>query len=233
MSSAVLRNFRKELVLPVKDILNSCLKSKIVETQHVRPIGQTPVLLNIFLKVHLAKCVSNLDRNQFGYKENVSPADAVNLVINSAVNFLDQQHSAARILLLDYSSAFNTVCRQNILDTITENRHAPGWLLEILLSYLDVRFQYTQVGKIKSNTLCCGTGVVQGAVLSPFLFTLVTDNLRSNSKKLEIVKFADDTALVAHVTNKDDVLKYYNEVNTVSRWSKHRSLTINAKKKRK
>ncbi|CAM1331642.1 Uncharacterised protein r2_g4055 [Pycnogonum litorale] len=31
-------------------------------------------------------------------------------------------------------------------------------------------------------------------------------------------------------TNKDDVLKYYNEVNTVSSWSKHRSLTINAKK---
>ncbi|CAM1313352.1 Uncharacterised protein r2_g2385 [Pycnogonum litorale] len=165
VSGSILRNYRHLLVNPIKNILNQCLElhsipdswkmikitpipkvnvNTITDPKQVRPIGQTPTMLKVleyYLKNNLSICITNLDQNQFGYRNKVSNVDAINFVTNTVVNYLDEKHSAARILLLDYSSAFNTINRQEILNIIGTKYDTPFWLLKIMTSYLEERCQ--------------------------------------------------------------------------------------------
>ncbi|CAM1308274.1 Uncharacterised protein r2_g1816 [Pycnogonum litorale] len=190
LSSALLRKFRYELVQPIREILNTCLKLQCIpkcwkkikilpipkvskatinEPRHYRPVGQTPSLLKLLeycIKQKLESSVTNLDPHQYAYKRNKSMLNALDLVINSITGILDGKHRVARVLLLDYSSAFNTISRQNILNILC-NYQVPYWLMNLLVSYMGERQQYTQIGKVKSSEITCKTGVVQGAVLPP------------------------------------------------------------------
>ncbi|KAG1682546.1 RNA-directed DNA polymerase from mobile element jockey [Nymphon striatum] len=206
LTSQTLKIFKHQLHNPVRFILNKCLclgkipqswkKVKIIpipkggrktikEVADARPIGLTSSFLKLlehYLKQFVNVLVSDqLDSNQFAYKEHRGTQDAIALLINQTQCFLDEKDTIVRILFLDFSSAFNTVSRQELLDIIKNRFLAPNWLINILLSYLDERIQYVSFGKDKSKEVGCRAGVIQGAVLSPLFFTLVTDSLTSNS----------------------------------------------------
>ncbi|KAG1673585.1 Anoctamin-7 [Nymphon striatum] len=227
LTSQTLKIFKHQLHNPVRFILNKCLclgkipqswkKVKIIpipkggrktikEVADARPIGLTSSFLKLlehYLKQFVNVLVSDqLDSNQFAYKEHRGTQDAIALLINQTQCFLDEKDTIVRILFLDFSSAFNTVSRQELLDIIKNRFLAPNWLINILLSYLDERIQYVSFGKDKSKEVGCRAGVIQGAVLSPLFFTLVTDSLTSNSNynNCNVIKYADDTAIIAKMT---------------------------------
>ncbi|KAK3519479.1 hypothetical protein QTP70_031480 [Hemibagrus guttatus] len=50
-----------------------------------------------------------LDPLQFAYRANRSVDDAVNMALHFILQHLDSQGSYARILFVDFSSAFNTI----------------------------------------------------------------------------------------------------------------------------
>ncbi|CAM1302680.1 Uncharacterised protein r2_g1269 [Pycnogonum litorale] len=256
ISSKILRDYKLELLSPVRSILNDCIQKgyipeiwktiqitpipkgkfhRITELNQARPVGQTSALLKIleyFIKQQLETHVmnNNLDRYQFAYKQNVSTSDAVGVLISNAIMNLEQNHTISRILFLDYSSAFNTVNRQEILDLLSQKYNTPEWMLRMLLSYFDKRKQFVKVKNVKSLEIPCRTGVVQGAVLSPFFFTLITDGLRSNFDNCKIIKFADDTAVVAKVSNRDSLHEYFNLVKNIYLWSVEHHLILNTTK---
>lgn len=255
MACKTLRTFRNELKNPVGKILNGCLSErripkswtkikitpepkgntqKVSEPKQVRPIGQTPALLKVLeykLLMELKSCrTEDLDKQQFAYKTGVSTADALEFVIEQIVQGLAEEHTVVRVLYLDYSSAFNTISRQEILDLIADKLQASPWLVEIMFSYLQERQQYVTLLKEKSNEKSCCRGVIQGAVLSPFLFTLITDDLRSKWKKINYVKFSDDTCVIAKIQDNEDFEMYQNAVNEVEDWSNIHSLSLNPPK---
>ncbi|KAM9848914.1 neurocan core protein [Aulostomus maculatus] len=57
------------------------------------------------------------------------------------------------------------------------------------------------VHRLLSNLEITLTGAPQGAVLSPFLFTLNTSDFRHNMDRCHLQKFSDDTAIVGRVTD--------------------------------
>lgn len=255
LSSMVLRNFSTELLLPIKSILNECIKhgkipsswkdvkiTPIVKGKHkvitdpkqMRPIGQTPSMLKVleyFMAEEINHITANrLDKYQFAYKNNVSTSDAICLVTDLANRCIDDNHTIARILFLDYSSAFNTVNRQEILDILANKFDAQKWLITLMLSYLDERTQYVWYKNQKSDSVVCKTGVIQGAVLSPILFTLITDSLRSKFNNTSIIKFADDTAIVSIIKNEYDLKCYHKTIEHVELFSNHHNLILNATK---
>ena len=54
---------------------------------------------------------------------------------------------------------------------------------------------YVRLIGVLLSVICTNTGVPQGTVLAPFLFSLYTADCRSTDESCPLVKFADDTEL--------------------------------------
>ena len=69
------------------------------------------------------------------------------------------------------------------------------------------------------------TGVSQGTVLAPLLFSLYTSNSRSSNESCSTVNFADDAVLIRLISD-DDSSKYVNEINTFATYCKTNFLEL-------
>jgi hypothetical protein len=93
------------------------------------------------------------------------------------------------MLLIDYSSAFNTTVpskRNNKLRTLRLNTSLCNWILDFLTGHPQV----VRVGNTTSATLILTTGATQGCVLSPFLYALYTQNHTARHDS-NTIKFSD------------------------------------------
>ncbi|XP_051785268.1 uncharacterized protein LOC127528439 [Erpetoichthys calabaricus] len=99
----------------------SCLKSSVIVAKKqtipslndYRPVALTPVVMKCFKKLirnHIMSFIPPmLDPHQFAYRANRSTEDAVATVLHAVLSHLEQQGSYARLLFIDFSSAFNTI----------------------------------------------------------------------------------------------------------------------------
>ncbi|TWW79817.1 hypothetical protein D4764_10G0008470 [Takifugu flavidus] len=75
----------------------------------------------------------------------------------------------------------------------------------------------------------CSTGVPQGTVLAPFLFTLYTADFSYSTSSCHLQKFSDDSAAVGSITDGDDT-EYRGLIQDFVDWSLWNNLQINAGK---
>lgn len=69
-------------------------------------------------------------------------------------------------------------------------------LVSWIVDYLTLGPQFSRLYDCVSESMECSVGPLQGTVLSPYLFTLCTSDLRYNSTTCHLQKFLDDTAFV-------------------------------------
>ncbi|TWW53004.1 putative RNA-directed DNA polymerase from transposon X-element [Takifugu flavidus] len=225
VSPSTLRHRAEELTPVFTDIFNSSLEScqvpACLKTSTIVPVPKKPWItgLNDYRPVALTSVVMKslerlilphlksittplLDPLQFAYRANRSVDDAVNLALHSILQHLDSPGTYARILFVDFSSAFNTI--------------RPA-LLQDKLSQLSV------------PASLCSTGSPQGCVLSPLLFSLYTNCCTSSHQSVKLIKFADDTTLIGLISNGDETA-YRREVARLVSWCGHNNLQLNAQK---
>ncbi|KAI5618697.1 gastrula zinc finger protein XlCGF28.1-like [Silurus asotus] len=85
------------------------------------------------------------------------------------------------------------------------------------MDFLTNRPQQVRSGSICSNTITLNTGVPQGCVLSPFLYSLFTSDYRPVNGSNSIIKFADDTTVIGLITNNDETA-YREEIQHLVTW---------------
>src|ERR1700729_1518522 len=91
--------------------------------------------------------------------------------------------------------------------------------------------QYVQIENIKSEDITINVGCPHGCVLSPVLYTMYTDDCRSNDMSVPLIKFADDCTLQGLIfTSKES---YRRVVLDFSCWCKNNHLHLNTHKKKK
>lgn len=87
-----------------------------------RPVALTPVLMKSFLQLvmqHLKSCLpANLDPLQFAYKANRSTEDALTTTLHSILSHLEGRNTYARVLFIDFSSAFNAIIPQQLVERL-------------------------------------------------------------------------------------------------------------------
>ena len=85
---------------------------------------------------------------------------------------LELQGTYAQLLLVDYSSAFNTILTSR-LSSKTSYLGVPLNLCVWINNFLTDRPQAVRMGPHLSPTLTLSTGAPQGSVLSPLLYSLL------------------------------------------------------------
>ena len=92
------------------------------------------------------------------------------------------------------------------------------------------RPQYVFFNENSSNVLVTNTGAPQGCVISPVLFTLYTNDCRCEFASINpILKFADDTAIIGLINNKNEI-SYRSEVSKFFQWCNTNYLQLNVNK---
>ncbi|KAK3559123.1 hypothetical protein QTP86_005037 [Hemibagrus guttatus] len=132
------------------------------------------------------------------------------------------------MLFKDFSSAFNTIIPQYLIEKLSllgTNTCLRNWILD----FLTLRAQLVQIGNSTSSTTTLNTGAPQGCVLSPLLFTLLNHDYAAMHSSNHIIKFADDTTVVGLIS-KNDESAYREEVQHLTAWCKANNLSLNVEK---
>ena len=163
-----------------------------------------------------------LDRFQFAYSRFVE--DAVSLEWFYVLQHLDSPDTYAKILFVDYSSAFNTIIPSKLFEK-TQNVGVPQsmclWILD--------NFIVAKIGGNLSSSLNLSTGTPQGCVLSSMLYFLFTYDCVSCHESTEILKFADDTSVQGLITTADES-EYRDQLNKLISSCSEKNLELNVNK---
>ena len=73
------------------------------------------------------------------------------------------------------------------------------------------------------------SGVPQGSVLGPVLFTLFVNDLDENLTNI-LLKFADDSKMVGRVKTEDDVMSIRNDLMKIAKWCNDWCMLLNIEK---
>ncbi len=94
-------------------------------------------------------------------------------VLHTALSHLELQGNYARLLFVDFSSAFNTILPNMLVSKLSDLGISHSVCLWIK-DFLTDRSQSVRVGSHISSALSLSTGSPRGCVLSPLLYTLYT-----------------------------------------------------------
>ncbi|KAK3533343.1 hypothetical protein QTP70_017177, partial [Hemibagrus guttatus] len=126
-----------------------------------------------------------------------------NMALHFILQHLDSPGSYARILFVDFSSAFNTIVPALLRDKLFQ-LNVPDSMCSWLTDFLTDRRQFVRLGTHVSDLQHISTGSPQGCVLSPLLFSLYTNGCTSGHQSVKLLKFADDTTLIGLISDGDE-----------------------------
>ncbi len=226
-TSVVPTSFKKSIIIPVpKNNKPSCLND-------YRPVALTSIVMKVFerlVKSHISSSIpATLDPLQFAYRSNRSTDDAISHILHSSLTHIDSSNgNYARLLFIDYSSAFNTIVPIKLTNKLTGlglNTSLCDWIQDFLTG----RPQVVKVGQFTSNSITLNVGALQGCVLSPLLYSLYTHDCVSSHSSTSIIKFADDTVVLGLISNNDETA-YLGEVERLTSWCQDNCLSLNVSK---
>jgi hypothetical protein len=99
-------------------------------------------------------------------------------------------------VFLDVAKAFDTVWIDGLLYKLTL-LNFPSYIVHTISSYLQDRTFEPSFQTAPSSRRGMKTGVVQGLLISPVLFSLYVNDMPSSSHHVEIALYADETTIIA------------------------------------
>ena len=163
-----------------KAIISPLLKNRNLDVNtlsNFRPISHLPFLSKALEKVVASQLnehlVQNniLDKFQSAYRTGFSTETALIKISDDILQALDNKSFTA-LLMIDMSSAFDTIDHNILLSRLHNSFGVANSVLSWFKSYLHNRSQCVIVNNIASKSVTLSSGVPQGSVLAPLLFTL-------------------------------------------------------------
>ena len=136
---------------------------------------------------------------QSGYRPKHSTETALLKATNDLFRAADTG-SPSVLIALDLSAAFDCVSHPLLLNRLVTDFDFGGAALSWLSSYLTGRFHHLKVGEGRSPQISVDSGVPQGSVLGPLLFSLY----------ISPIERLVNSCCVNHITYADDITLYVN-----------------------
>lgn len=211
-------------------------KSK--SSHEYRPISILPYLSKVFEKLmhlqitdYLSKYNLLTDR-QSGFRIKHSCITALTDVTNSIRDNMDN-HQVTFLVLLDHSKAFDCVDHTILCSKLRNQFNFSTTAIKLLSTYLHHRTQSVVIGNNVSTPLEINSGVPQGSVLGPLLFSLYINDLPEQLLHCKIHMYADDVQLhlnSSHLFLSEGVSKLNCDLDRVTNWALANKLHLNPKK---
>ena len=156
-------------------------KGDSLDPKNFRPVAMLSILSKIMEKVVFIQIIEYMESNKLvhpfhhGFRANHSTATALIEMYDSWVETIERGQYAAACFL-DLSAAFDVVDHSLLLDKLRLYGFTVS-SLEWMSSYLCDRSQSVYVDGFLSNVLPIESGVPQGSILGPLLYTIFTNDL--------------------------------------------------------
>ena len=245
----VLKELAEEIAQPITMLFNKSLEEGIVpeewtqaevcaifkdgnknDPSNYRPISLTSVLCKIlesFVTGAIQSYMESLglySECQHGFRKGKSCITQLLEVIED-FHKLRQEGEPFDIIYLDFKKAFDSVPHQRLL-TKLRGYGIEGKVLQWIKAFLLNRTQRIKVGNETSASSKVTSGIPQGSILGPVLFTIFINDLPESVDSIVKV-FADDTKLYNKSKNHRTIQK---DLDTIQNWSSIWQLGFNIKK---
>ena len=172
------------------------------EPSNFRPISNLNNISKLLERLFLTRFQSRIS-NSPNFNPLQSAYRKFHSTETSLLNTLDQVYTAADssqptvLVSLDLSAAFDTIDHHILLSRLQASFGVSGSAIGWISSYLTGRVQRVVVGLSQSANTSLSTGVPQGSVLGPLLFSIFTSPVGHiiSSSGVRHQQYADDTQL--------------------------------------
>ena len=161
---------------------------------------------------------------QHGFRQKRSCMTQLLEVMNDFTKQIDEG-SAIDVVYLDFRKAFDSVSHKRLLIKLAAYG-ITGSVLNWIQGFLSNRHQKVRVGSDCSQNERVLSGIPQGSILGPVLFTIFINDLPECVESTCKI-FADDTK-VYNITDNNDVIQ--NDLSNLQSWSQTWKLLFNVQK---
>jgi Reverse transcriptase (RNA-dependent DNA polymerase) len=172
----------------------------------------------------------NYNTSQSAYRALHSTETAMTNVVNDRLTAVDSGKPTV-LLSLDISAAFDMLDHDRLLNRAIELFGLSCQVINWLDSYLTSRTSYVFIGNCRTSTLNCSTGVTQGSVLGPLLFSIFTSPVSHLISSFNVLchQYADDMQLYTSIdlSSDHDINILSDCTDAVTRWHLENNLLLN------
>ena len=210
------------------------------DPHNFRPISNTSIMCRV-----MERCISDsitaylnthnlLSKTQHGFR--VGSSVVTNLAESTCdwTNIIDT-HQSVDVAYIDLSKAFDSVVHSKLYAKL-HSIGIQGSLLQWLYNYLSFRKQSVLIDNIHSSLIPVLSGVPQGSVLGPLLFSIFINDLplfvmeKHDFSFPPLRLFADDIKVYRVVNNLHDALFLQSLLDSICSWCSINQLKINVQK---
>jgi hypothetical protein len=180
-----------------------------------------------FLAQHNLLC-----KYQSGFRESHSTTTTVLKIVDDLSIAIDNRKISV-LTLLDFSKAFDLVNHNLLLEKLYNQFHFSNSAVKLVQSYISERSQIVFANGKYSQEAFTLTGVPQGSVLGPILFSLFINDVSQFINKCSYHLYADDLQIYnsSKKTEFENCVSEINEdLDNIKNWALNNGLRLNVAK---
>jgi hypothetical protein len=246
-----LKNTVKTITVPLAILFNKCLTEGIfpriwktanivpvhkgeskTKVENYRPISILSTLSKVFEKLVHKQIYPNLHNqissNQHGFVQHRSTT--TNLLVYTTYLFENLDNNVqVDSVYTDFRKAFDRVDHRLLLEKIAYNG-IRGNLWRWFKSYITNRTQKVAINGHESYATSVSSGVPQGSILGPLLFTIFINDINNCFQFCNFLLYADDLKIYHRIRNKNDAERFQRDLDRFSDYCSVNKLELNLDK---